>query len=148
VTVSDHSRAGLVEHFGIAPEKIHVVGEASDPIFRVLDESRPRGRSQALGLDSPCRSIVYVGGFSPHKNLELLVAVFARIAARKEFADVRLVLVGDYEKDVFHSYAGVIRQQVESLNLAEKVTFTGFLPDEDLVVLLNQATVLALPSLL
>ena len=31
---------------------------------------------------------VYVGGFSPHKNLEALVAAFARIAARQEFADV------------------------------------------------------------
>jgi glycosyltransferase involved in cell wall biosynthesis len=148
VTVSEHSRRGLVEHFGIAPERIHVVGEANDPVFRPLDDPRPTPRLEALGLAWEDRSVVYVGGFGPHKNLEMLVGVFARLSARDEFADTRLVLVGEYEKEVFHSYAGLVRRKVQELNLAGRVVFTGFLPDEDLVVLLNRATVLALPSLL
>ncbi len=148
VTVSEHSRQGLVDHFRINPERIHVVGEANDPVFRVFDDPHPTPRLQALGLPRSGRSIIYVGGFSPHKNLEMLVAVFARLAARPEFADVHLLLVGEYEKEVFHSQAAILHRQVDQLRLGDRVTFTGFLPDEDLVVLLNRATVLALPSLL
>src|SRR5213079_2255480 len=36
-TVSDYSRRGIVEQFGIDPERVYVVGEASDPVFRVID---------------------------------------------------------------------------------------------------------------
>jgi glycosyltransferase involved in cell wall biosynthesis len=77
-----------------------------------------------------------------------LVSAFAAIAMHKELADVRLILVGEYEKEVFHSQYDTLRQQVDSLGLASRVVFTGFLPDEELVVLLNRATVLALPSFL
>ncbi len=147
VTVSEFSRRGLVEHFRLRPERVHVVGEASDPVFRVLDDSQPTPRLAALDL-AEGRLLVYVGGFSPHKNLKTLVAAFASLASQDDLKDVRLVLVGEYEKEVFHSYYGTIRRQAEALGLGRRVVFTGFLPDEELVVLLNRATALALPSLL
>jgi glycosyltransferase involved in cell wall biosynthesis len=147
VTVSEHSRRGLVEYFRLQPERVYVVGEASDPVFRVLDDPRPTPRLANLGLVEG-RMLVYVGGFSPHKNLETLLTAFARIATQDDLADVRLVLVGEYEKEVFHSYYGTIRRQVEDLGLSPRVVFTGFLPDKELVTLLNRATALALPSLL
>ena len=37
-TVSEHSRQGIVEYFHVDPKRVFVVGEASDPIFRVLDD--------------------------------------------------------------------------------------------------------------
>jgi glycosyltransferase involved in cell wall biosynthesis len=37
---------------------------------------------------------------------------------------------------------------VDRLGIAERVIFTGYLPDAELVVLLNLATVLVLPSLM
>ena len=92
--------------------------------------------------------IVYLGGFSPHKNLESLVRAFGRIAARQEFADVKLVMVGDTSGDAFHTYFGTIAAQVASLGLGDRVIFTGYLEDEDVVVLLNLASVLVLPSLM
>lgn len=148
VTVSEHSRRGLASHFGIDPTRIQVVSEAADPVFRRLDDPAPTLKLRDLGLDGPGRTVVYVGGFNPHKNLELLVTAFSRLAARPGFADVRLVLVGDDQKDVFHSYAGALRRQIEDLGIGKRVVFTGFLPDADLAVLLNRAAVLALPSLL
>ena len=45
-TVSDYSRRGILEHFGLAPERVFVVGEANDPIFRVI-EIRSRRRDFA-----------------------------------------------------------------------------------------------------
>jgi glycosyltransferase involved in cell wall biosynthesis len=147
-TISEYSRKGIIEHFQISPERVFVVGEASDPIFRVLERLQPTPRLIKMGFTSGTRSIVYVGGFSPHKNLEKLVDVFANLSQRTEFLDVRLVMVGEYEKEVFHSYFGTIKNQVERLGLTERVIFTGYLPDDELVVLLNLSTVLVLPSLM
>jgi glycosyltransferase involved in cell wall biosynthesis len=61
---------------------------------------------------------------------------------------VRLVLVGECKQEVFHSYAGTIRRQIAELDLQDRVLFTGYLPDDELVVLLNLATVSVLPSLI
>src|SRR5262249_1944181 len=104
VTVSDHARQGIAEHFGIAPGRIHVVGEAGDPVFRVLDDPKATPRLEAQGLGGAGRLVAYVGGFGPHKNLTMLVEAFAAVTRRPEFADVTLVMVGEYAKEVFHSY--------------------------------------------
>jgi glycosyltransferase involved in cell wall biosynthesis len=147
-TVSDYSRMGIVEHFKIPAERVFVVGEASDPVFRVLDDPQLTPTLNSVGIKTTGRTVVYVGGFGPHKNLEMLVAVFARLVAKREFSDTSLVMVGEYKKEVFHSYFGVIKRQIEDLGLGGRVIFTGYLPDEELVVLLNLATVLVLPSLM
>jgi glycosyltransferase involved in cell wall biosynthesis len=55
--------------------------------------------------------------------------------------------VGDHEEDAFVSCYQDVSRLVDSLGLRSRVTFTGYLPDDDLVVLLNEATVLVLPSL-
>lgn len=148
VTVSDYSRQGILKCFNIAPERVFVVSEASDPIFRVLDNPSPTPCLDSLGINAKGRLVVYVGGFSPHKNLQALVTVFGKLASRAAFSDIRLVMVGEYEKEVFHSYFGTIKKQVEELGIVDRVIFTGYLPDEELVVLLNLSTVLVLPSLM
>jgi len=148
VTVSDYSKQCIVEHFKIAPESVFVVGEAGDPVFHVLDDPTPTPGLQTLGITEGRRYAVYVGGFGPHKNLEALVAAFADLAVQDAFSDVQLVLVGAYKKEVFYSYADTIRRQIEARGIEDRVVFTGFLPDDALVVLLNLATVLVLPSLM
>lgn len=148
VTVSDYSRQSILNRWRIARDRVFVVGEASDPVFRLLDHPEPSPHLKSLGVDQNVRTILYVGGFSPHKNLEMLVNVFAKFAARKTYSDVRLVMVGDYKKDVFHSYFETIRAQVDRHGISDRVIFSGYLPDEELVVLLNLSTALVLPSLI
>ena len=148
VTVSEYSRAKIHQHFNIPAERIFVVGEAADPVFRRLERPRMGERLTKLGIAPDRRCLVYVGGFSPHKNVDRLVSVFARVVQDAEFDDVRLVLVGEYENEVFNSDYPRIKRRVEAAQLTERVVFTGYLPDEELAVLLNTATALALPSLI
>jgi glycosyltransferase involved in cell wall biosynthesis len=148
VTVSDYSRQGILKHFKTAPERVFVVGEASDPGFCVIEDPEPSPHLRSLGLGGKGRSIVYVGGFGPHKNLQALVGAVARFCHKPQFLDVRLVMVGEYKNEVFYSYFGTIKEQVERASLTERVIFTGYLPDDELVTLLNISTVLVLPSLL
>jgi glycosyltransferase involved in cell wall biosynthesis len=144
VTVSEFSRKCILEHFRLPSERVSVVGEGCDPIFRALPNPQPTQRLQTLGIVKGGRYIVYLGGFSPHKNLESLVAVFSKLSS--EFPDVRLVMVGEHEKEVFHSYFGTVRRHVDDCGVSGRVIFTGYLPDSDLVVLLNLCTVSVLPS--
>jgi glycosyltransferase involved in cell wall biosynthesis len=77
-----------------------------------------------------------------------LVSVLAELVTLPEFSDVCLVMVGEYKKEVFYSHFGPITEQIEKLGVEGRVIFTGYLPDKDLVVLLNLATALVLPSLM
>ena len=148
ITVSDYSRAGILKRFGMDPGRVFVVGEAADRVFRKLDRPVPGEKLRAAGIQPGQRIMVYLGGFSPHKNLQALVNAFARIAARPEFAGIKLAMVGDTSGDAFHTYFETIAAQVAALGLTDRVTFTGYLDDEDVVVLLNLASVLVLPSLM
>lgn len=147
-TVSDYSRQGILEHFKTHRDRVFVVGEASDPIFRVLDKPQPPRSLRSLGITETTRTIVYVGGFSPHKNLDGLIKSFSRLLLQSGFSDVQLVMVGEFRNEVFHSCYQAVRTQVEALGITENVVFTGYLSDADLVVLLNLASVLVLPSLI
>ena len=148
VTISEYSRNGIAEIFLIPPERIYIVNGASDPIFQVLDQPEWTPHLVSLGIPTTGRLITYVGGFGPHKNLSALVAVFAKLAVSKEYSDARLVMVGEFQQEVFYSEIGEIRRQIEELGVGDLVTFTGYLPDEELVILLNRSTVLTLPSLI
>lgn len=146
-TVSDYSRQALVDEFGIDRERIHIIGEASDPIFHRLDHPRPTARLVSFGLTGARRLVVYVGGFSPHKNVPRLIEAFGHLADRQDCTDVDLVLVGGYENEAFRTAYQDTRERIRTLALDRRVILTGFLPDADLVALLNLATVLVLPSM-
>lgn len=146
VTVSEYSKLGIVDVFNVAPQEVQVVGEAPSPIFRKLEEPQPAFPSEWMRENG--RQVVYVGGFGPHKNLSCLLEVFARLATRAEYADVSLILVGEYQSEVFHSEYAELRRRISTLGIETKVVFTGYLSDEVLVVLLNRAHVLVLPSLI
>jgi glycosyltransferase involved in cell wall biosynthesis len=148
VTVSDYSRREMLKQFNLKPDHVFIVGEASDPIFRVLDNPQLTPRLKSLGIKPHGRALLYVGGFGPHKNLQALVQVFAKLAAQSRFSEVQLLMVGEHHSEVFHSYFDAIKESVEGLGIAGRVIFTGYLPDDDLVLLLNLGTALVLPSLM
>ena len=148
VTVSEYSRNQIATYFNISPQKIYVVGEANDPVFRVLENPQVTPQLRNLGISPEQRIIIYVGGFGPHKNLENLVSVFSKIVQQAKTSDITLVMVGEFRQEVFYSQYEVLKRTIEDLKLIKRVIFTGYLPDEELVVLLNISTVLVLPSLM
>jgi glycosyltransferase involved in cell wall biosynthesis len=146
VTVSADARAQLAGFLGYRESDIGLITEGPDPIFRPLDDEASRvaaRRRYDLPLDVPL--VLYVGGISPHKNLQGLLHAM-KLVAQATPAPWHLVLVGDYKGD---SFWGCYQELVElgrTLDLTDRVTFTGFVPDDDLVTLYNTATMLVLPS--
>ena len=146
LTVSEYSRRCLADYMKISASRLRSVNEASDPVFRRLESVDGKAVLERLGLPMGVRFLTYVGGFSPHKNLRLLVDAFRQLQSDVNFGDVRLLLVGDYEHDVFYSCYSQVVEQVGRAGLQQRVIFTGYLSDDDLVILLNLTQALALPS--
>jgi glycosyltransferase involved in cell wall biosynthesis len=147
LTVSESARDQIVSAFGYPRARIHVVAEAAGAEFRPLrDDERPSvdavRRTYGLPADAPL--VVYVGGLSPHKNLEGLLQAMARLRGRG--ANAHLAIVGDPAADGFLSAHASLSALRASLGLTDAVTFTGYVPGDHLVALYNAASVAVLPS--
>lgn len=146
VTVSNDARRQIAAAFGLREASIAVVSEGPDAGFHprpgdaAIEHVRERYR-----LPRAASLILYVGGISPHKNLDALMR--AAVIVRQEVASGwHIVLVGDYQGDSFLGCYHELVALVRSLGIDGLVTFTGFVPDDDLALLYNAATMLALPS--
>lgn len=134
LTVSEYSKRCLHELLGVSLNRMRVLHEGAAHVFRKFDCSGP-----------DYRYVLYVGGFSPHKNLATLARSFRRSRARSN--GVRLVLAGDHQSDPFKGSYSELRQLVSDLGLQNEVIFTDFVPDEELCRLYNRASAVVLPSL-
>ena len=146
MTVSEFSRQGIIEHFGISGENIRVVSEAADKDFRPIHETNLLSdKLVPFGLDISTRYILYVGGIAPHKNLSTLINAYSGLIKDSRHNDIKLVLVGDYESDVF-LVDNNLKVLIKKLHITDNVIFTGFISDEELVCFYNAALVFVLPS--
>jgi glycosyltransferase involved in cell wall biosynthesis len=142
VTVSHDARSQLARAFRYREDRIRVISEGPNRIFQVLDpkvDAKAIKDRWALPSDKPL--ILYVGGISPHKNLSRLLQALAITPG-----DWHAVLVGDYKNDSFWGCYQELQELAGELQLHGRLTFTGYVPDEDLVQLYNSATCLVLPS--
>jgi glycosyltransferase involved in cell wall biosynthesis len=144
VTVSEASRQAIQAYSGWPADRIRVITEGPEPIFRprASEPEADRVLSQRA-IAGNTRYLLYVGGLSPHKNLLRLVEAFAQGAPD----DVVLVIAGDVH-DVFHTHVPEIRAAIARHRLEHRVILTGFVPDDELVFLYSRAHALVLPSLL
>ena len=141
MTVSQAAKAEIAAAFRCPPSRIHVVTEGPGEGFRPLDDpTAVRAVRERYRLpDRPL--VLYVGGISPHKNLQGLLRARAKMRQ-----PCHVVLVGDHQGDAFHGCYQELVTLTRARGLEEEVTFTGFVPNDDLVALYNAATLLVLPS--
>src|SRR5262249_49821647 len=85
--------------------------------------------------------ILYLGRLCWIKNLHLLIDAFAQLA--HDYPNWHLVLAGPHEDQTL---VQSLRQQIQSLGLAERVTLPGMLRDGVKVAALRRAGVFAQPS--
>ncbi len=148
LTVSENAKQQIIEYFKLPERRVRAISEAARPVFTVLPPDEEMMRVlRRYSLDSDQRFLLYVGGISPHKNLQALVSAFHQLTSDSRFADVRLVLVGDYQNDSFFSAYSSLKNYIDQLHLGERVVFTGFIADHELAYLYNAATLMVLPSL-
>jgi glycosyltransferase involved in cell wall biosynthesis len=133
IAVSECSKRDAMDLYGIPADKIHVIYEGVDPKFTpIMDEAKLNEVRAKYKL--PKRFILHVGTIEPRKNLPLLFEVAAQT---KE----HIVVAGK-----LGWLTDPILAKVKELGVEDRVTFTGFVADNDLPALISAATVLAMPS--
>lgn len=143
VADSSSTRDDLVELFGVAPERITVVPLGIDHarFHPVDDPERLAAVRRAHGI--PERFVLYVGSLYSRKIGNLLPA-FARVTERPAGRDLALVVVGGRaESSASHQ---PVHEQVRALGLADRVIFTGPVPDDHVPALMSAATLFAYVS--
>jgi len=145
VTVSEYARGRISREMRIPEDRIFVTPEGPSPAFSQRADRAPLTRWLAehdVPTDAPY--LLYVGGFNPHKNVIGFVRALGRTTPPE---DLRVILVGDYQGDVFHGNVTAIRREIALAGLADRVFWAGFVPDDSLCDLYNGAMALVLPSL-
>jgi glycosyltransferase involved in cell wall biosynthesis len=119
---------GLVDHFGIDPARIRIIGNPVD-----LDQVRA-GTRAGVGVELPERFIVGVGRLAHQKGFDLLIEAFAKLGDDT----LELVLVGTGPEQA------TLRAQAEGLGLGARTHFPGFVEHPSAVM--AHAEIFCLPS--
>jgi glycosyltransferase involved in cell wall biosynthesis len=139
LTVSDWSKKDILKFFPVDENKIFVTPLAADSKYKVLDKEKCKYIVEKnLNIKKPY--ILYIGGFSPRKNVRSLIMAFSKI--RKDInQDCKLVIVGSLKDD-----GNTLKALTERLKIDSKVVFTGFVEEDMLPYLYNGAEVFVYPS--
>jgi glycosyltransferase involved in cell wall biosynthesis len=142
IAISEHTKKDIELHLGIDPARVKVIplGVQEEFLRNIGGEEIERVRSRyAL----PERFILYVGGIDPRKNIPALVEAWGALFRDSRYR-IPLVLAGRLSHQ--REYPALLRQ-IHALGLEGNLIMPGYIPDEDLPVLLAAATVFAFPSL-
>ncbi len=130
----------LREVLGLGQDRVTVIHEAARGEFRPIDdENTLQSARYRYGLDGPF--VMFLGNIEPRKNLARLVPAFLK-AADQVMPQCKLVITGQKAW-----LADKLLADIGSLAKDKRLVFTGYLPGEDLPVLLNLALAFAFPSL-
>lgn len=139
ITVSDFSKYDIAKAFNYPLNKIYVTHLAAENIYKPLDK---KCCMEIIKTKYSINSnfILYVGGFSPRKNISGLLKAFAKAASKLE-KGMQLVIAG-YKGKSYEMYKALC----ERLNISEKVVFPGFIDINDMPCLYNASSLLVYPS--
>ncbi|GAM08017.1 putative glycosyltransferase [Geobacter sp. OR-1] len=128
VAVSEATKAALIEHYEIPEHKIRVIHNAVDT-----------GRFHQMKMQKKPHALLYIGRIDKRKGIEFLIRSMALV--RRQLPDA-LLLVGGKGRDLKRMQTLVTR-----LDLERSVRFLGFVPDDQLNELYNQAQCVVVPSI-
>lgn len=141
ITISKFSRSEIVDVYGFDPTTITVIPNGLNTLDEVHVEQNEKEALEQLGVGSNQQYVLFVGRIEQKKNIPRLIEAFSILRRDYAFAG-KLVLVGSpgyqYEK---------VQEKIHEHRLQQSVVETGWISNEQLKVLMNNATVFVLPSL-
>lgn len=140
ITVSKFSKMDIAKSFNFPPEKIYVTYLAAENIYKPLNKNLSmKIIKSAYGIDGDF--ILYVGGFSPRKNIIGLMHAFKKLTLKYK-KNLKLVIAGNKGKS-YKDY----KICAEKLGIENKVIFPGFIPIHYMPYLYNSAKLFVYLSL-
>jgi glycosyltransferase involved in cell wall biosynthesis len=148
LTVSDYAARDIVRVLGVRPSRIRVALEAPAPAYRPgAAPDAVAAAMSACGVPAGLGAFVYVGGFNPHKNIDVLIKAHAAMARTLGPSAPHLLLVGPGAEDNFHGDHRRLERIIEAEGTTALVHWPGFLPDETLRLVHSGSLALVLPSI-
>jgi glycosyltransferase involved in cell wall biosynthesis len=123
---------------GVAAGRIHVIPVGVPP---ALPMPEPEEAKRALGLEG--RRVLTLFGFLSAKKGHRL----ALNALRRLPDDIVLLFAGEQHPDDHTSYVPELRAEIDRLGLADCVRITGFLPDDQIPVVMAATDIALAPFL-
>ena len=140
LTVSEFSRDRILRAYNLPPDKVRVVSNAANPCFRPIGrETAQKAAAKLLGFPAPF--VFCVGDLVPRKNQIGLIEAFARLTTNYPQIKQHLVFTGKTSW-----FAAKVKEAAANSGVADRVHFTGFVPDEDLLNLYNACDTFFFPS--
>lgn len=139
IAISRYTKADIVSHLDIAPDRIDVVYPGLDHgIFRPLDER----------ASLPFPYILYVGSEAPRKNFAFLLQALSLLKQDRQFVDLKLLKIGNAANGPEdEGFRGATMREIASLGLHKEVIFAGRVSDRDLAKYYAAAECFVFPSL-
>ncbi len=127
VAVSNYTKGKIVRHYGISPDKVHVVHNAID------QQSMPSQQPERHG-----KVVLYLGRITLQKGPDYFIDAAKKVLEKEP--DTRFIIAGtgDMEQAVIEKAA--------ALGISDKILFTGFLREEELENAYSAAGLYVMPS--
>jgi glycosyltransferase involved in cell wall biosynthesis len=138
ITVSEFTMTELVKYLSIPQEKIHVTYEAGKS--RVTNKE-----NQINPFDGNSPYILAFSSLKPHKNISRLVKAFEK--ANEQCQNTwKLIIIGHLPQKMQVVCENLSNGRLRNANESSVIT-TGFLPDDEVALLMHQADIFTFPSL-
>lgn len=142
VTISQSSKKDIVKTYKIDPKKVTVCypGYNEEQFRKVNNKSEIEEVLHKYKIVGAY--VLFIGTVQPRKNLKRLIQAMLKIE------NLKLVVVGKTSGEGRQAWKfEEIVELPKKLDIEDKVIFTGFVPNEDMLYLLNGAKAFVLPSL-
>ncbi|MBU3111570.1 glycosyltransferase family 4 protein [Clostridium lacusfryxellense] len=139
ITVSEYSKEDIINVFNFPREKIYVTHLASEDIYKPYDKTLSKSiieKHYSIKGDY----ILYIGGFSPRKNIVGLLNSFSMLLPKLK-KDMKLVIAGSKGK----SY-DIYKKRAQDLHIEDKVIFPGFISMDHIPFMYNACELFVYPS--
>ncbi|MGL4990226.1 MAG: glycosyltransferase family 4 protein [Sarcina sp.] len=141
LTVSEYSKNDILKFFPSFPsERIFVTPLAANSNFKPANKDKNLFNVQKK-FNFDTKYIMYVGGFSPRKNVQNLLESFNEIYDELN-DDIRLLIVGSLRDE-----GKRLENLSKTFKHANKIIFTGFIEEDYLPVLYSGCSLFVYPSL-
>ena len=145
LTVSDYSARDITRVLGVPPSRIRVAVEAPAEAYAPADPHESAAAAREQGVPQGAAWFTYVGGFNPHKRIDVIIRSHAALV-RECAVPPHLLLVGTVKDDVFFGELPRLRALIDESGTEGLVHWTGFVPDDVLRFLHAGAVATLLPS--
>ncbi len=145
ITISNFSKKEILHYYHLPDDKVVVTYPGFDALHFHTGLTKEKLKIAAVQkkyhVSSPY--ITFLGTLQPRKNLVRLIEAFAGLSTR----DLKLVVVGMINEGRGGWLYDAVFNAVAKHNLKDRVIFTGFVPDSEVVYLLAGSTGFVYPSI-